>query len=349
MKVVTPDHFPQAALNAKPATKTRKDGTTATTYPVQFLGSPEYYWSRPTDIKRLTHEDVQAWIDSGKKSSTKGLKAAYQQALEPPTLDELMKAKKDLEAKFTNDEDEDEDGEMPDEPEEEEESEIELDDEGKPVKKSKGKRKAASRTPKKTPSKTPTKKRKTDNETETSTKKARTPRSNAKPKEVSPPSSPELTPEEARKKAHEQRVKNVMFIRHKLQKCLLGKDVPDDKLLDEVPGYLDKLDSVEASVDLFRETKIGKVLVRVNKLENIPRDDKLGIKEHVTKLLDKWQEVMDLQKKKDEEDAGGENATTTKEAPAAAKDTAVKSATEEPATNGHVDTSTTKEEAITTE
>lgn len=358
---MTPEHFPAAALAARPHSKPRKDGTSVTTLPVQFLGAPEYYWSRPTDIKRLTKEDIQTWLDAPRKSAAKGLKAAYSHALLDPKLEDLMKAKTELEAQLArNEEDDDEeddaeDVEMADEDEDaaaaaEDSDEIELDDEGKPVKKSKSKKskKSAStpKTPKKTPAKTPTKKRKTEeNGGEPSAKKSRaTPRSNAKAaKEPSPPASPEMSPEEAQKKAREQKVKNVMFWRHKLQKCLLGKDVPDDKLLDDIPGYLDKLDTVEANVDLFRETKIGKVLLRVNKLEKIPRDDELGIKKHVGKLLEKWQEVMDLQKKKDDEDASrAEGADGGAGDGAAAADKDVKEDKDDKATaksNGHAETS----------
>lgn len=83
-----------------------------------------------------------------------------------------------------------------------------------------------------------------------------------------------------------------MYLRHKLQKTLLGKDEPKGVELEEVPAYLDKLDHVDVDADIFRETKIGKVLSRINKLENIPGEEKLGIKRHVEKLLAKWQPAM---------------------------------------------------------
>ncbi|CCG83996.1 protein of unknown function [Taphrina deformans PYCC 5710] len=359
--IVTPEHFPAAALAARPQAKTRKDGTSATTYPVQFLGAPEYYWSKPTDIKRLSQDEVKANLEPGKKSTPKGLKAAYHHAQLGPTLEDLMKAKTALEAQqAASSEDEEEvDGDeaMPDEDDEaaaeSSEEEVELDDEGRPVKKSKSKKKAAAsaRTPKKTPTKTPTKKRKTEaNGNEPSAKKARaTPKSNAKVKERSAPASPELSPEEAKKKAYEQKVKNVMFLRHKLQKCLLGKDEPDEKLLEEIPGYLDKLDNVEANVDLFRETKIGKVLLRVNKLETIPRDEKLGIKKHVGQLLEKWQEVMELQKKKDDEDvlpkAEGEDGKAVAETKEEVK---APGTTDEQAVDGEAEVKTTNGTAAAT-
>lgn len=243
----------------------------------------------------------------------------------------------------------DEDDEMPDEDEAEAAAEdpdsedIELDDEGKPVKKSKSKKKA-SRTPKKapskTPSKTPTKKRKTDdaeNAPAPSAKKTKTPRGTARARQISPPASPELSPEETAKLQYDQKVKSVMFVRHKLQKCLLGP-VCEVKLLPDVPGFLEKLDNVDVDIQLFRDTKIGKVLVRINKLDQIPQDEDLKIKKHVGQLLEKWQETMDLQKKKDEEDAQSRAAPQSPLAePEIKNDAKSEDDAKETPTNGHTD------------
>lgn len=358
-QVVTPEHFPAAALAARPPVKTRKDGTSAVSYPVQFLGAPEYYWSRPTDIKPLSQDEIKGWIDSGKKSSTKGLKNAYQHALKAPSLDELMEAKIALEK-----DNEDEDEEMAEddaeeeavEEEDEEEDEVELDDEGKPVKKSKSKKKSTTaRTPKKTPAKTPTKKRKTtgateeDGETAPSAKKSRaTPKGTAKSKQAaaapSPPASPELTPEQQAEKAFEATKKSVMIIRSRIQKCLLGERC-DEKILPEIPGCLDRLDRIEPEVRLGRETKIGKVLTRMNKLGEIPRDAELGIKAHVRALVEKWSEVVQQIRRLDEEESssgGGNKTAKSTPAPAAAaaateektETTAPADATDAHATNG---------------
>lgn len=294
-QIVTPDHFPAQALAAKPNTKIRKDGSSTIAYPVQFLGSPEYYWSKATDIKPLTTDEAKSWLESGKKTNTRGLKSAYQQALEEPSLDQLMQSKIALqnstahanEAEEVEEEDNSEDQDM-------DEHDPELDDEGKPIKARKTK--GGNKTPKKS-SKTPTKRRKSDApDAESSAKKKSKPNSARKASvkviEHSTPSSPELTPEETKKRAWENKVKSVMYLRHKLQKTLLGKEEPKAVDLEEVPGHLDKLDNIEVDVDIFRETKIGKVLVRINKLGPIPGDEALGIKSHVTKLLSKWQEIM---------------------------------------------------------
>lgn len=325
--------------------KTRKDGSSAVSYPVQFLGTPEYYWSRSTDIKALSSEDVKAWIESGKKSSTKGLKAAYQHAQKKPSLEELMEAKTNIEAQQV-----DEDEDMPDEDDEAaeedvDEDDIDLDDEGKPIKKSKSKKKATARTPKKTPSKTPTKKRKTDvdeDEPRPSTKKSRaTPKASAKrnsspkqestssPREPSSPlaEQPELSPEEAAEQSFKQKKDGVMWLRHRLQKCLLGEKCVED-MLDDIPSWLDRLDPIDVDVRLLRETKIGKVLVRIRRLESIPRDEELGIKAHCSKLLEKWREAMEALKKLETEEAAHKSG-------AAAKDNGAEPTGKETATNGH--------------
>ena len=214
---------------------------------MQFLGSPEYYWSKPSDVKRLTVEDAKSWLDSGRKANSKGLKAAYEEAIGAPSLDKLMSAKTQIEARGTNGAEHNDS----DEPEIEDDLDPELDDEGKPLKKNK---KKSSRTPKGSATKTPSKRRKSEAaDGETSTKKLKS--SNKKPAARSnsgvAPESPELSPEESEKRTRANKIKTVMYLRHKLQKTLLGKDEPKASDLEEIPAHLDKLDDIEVDIDML--------------------------------------------------------------------------------------------------
>lgn len=248
-------------------------------------------------MKPMSKTTAKEWLNSGKMTSVKGLKAAYQQALEAPSLETLLEAKVKLESSAV-DEDATEVGLVDDE-----DNETELDDEGRPIKKKKGKKNT--RTPKKS-SDTPAKRRKTDSAAngDSAAKKLKT---SAKKTTERTTASPELSPEESRKRAWDNKYKTVMYLRHKLQKTLLSRDEPKGAELEELPSHLEKLDGIDVDAAILRETKIGKVLVRVNKLDNIPNDDKLGIKAYVTKLLTKWQDLMAEVSKKSSD--GGETQT----------------------------------------
>jgi hypothetical protein len=297
--VVTHDHLPPAAQAAKPATKGRKDGTTAAVYPVQFFGQAEYSWVKPADLKPLSKDEASSFLNSSKKATSKAIRAAYQVVLDNPTLESLLEAKNSIpSAQF-----EDEDEEMADE--DDEDAVVEDDDDEGPKKSKTAKKAATPRT--KTPKSTAPKRRKSEAaDGESSAKKAKTPV--VKKAKVTKPSerdaSPELSPEEEEKRKWQARKQQIMFLRHKLQKILLGKEAPAESEVDPVPGYLNDLSLCELDIEIFRETKIGKVLSRICKLENIPKDEKLGIKSKSREILEKWK-GKDLMSEEKKESAAG--------------------------------------------
>ncbi|BFZ55849.1 hypothetical protein PYCC9005_002890 [Savitreella phatthalungensis] len=300
--VVTTDHLTETALKARPT----KGKSTVLGYPVQFLGDAMYSWPRVPDVKRLTIEDAQSWLSSGKKASAKGLRAAYQAAISAPSLDELKSAKRKFDAANAEAENEidhqeengDEEAELGDR-EAGAEDDVGVDEDAEdaddidadsPV----SKRKKTAKTSKvskkivkaKATASTPTRK--------TPSKRARIEDDLDEPDKLNVSTETGKStgaPDCNVKDAWEKKKQHAMYYRHKLQKTLLSKDAPSAESMSEIPKFLQSLDELDVDTDIFRETKIGKVLSRIAKLESIPRDEELHIRSMVSSLLSKWQAI----------------------------------------------------------
>ncbi|RKF81744.1 putative pwwp domain-containing protein [Golovinomyces cichoracearum] len=100
------------------------------------------------------------------------------------------------------------------------------------------------------------------------------------------PTEPELTTEEKRKE--------ILFLRHKLQKGLLTKDQElkseDMKLMSE---FIEKLEAyTDLEVSIIRQTKINKVLKAILKLQEIPLEHEYRFKPRSQSLLDEWNKLF---------------------------------------------------------
>ncbi|KAA8576901.1 hypothetical protein EYC84_006941 [Monilinia fructicola] len=106
---------------------------------------------------------------------------------------------------------------------------------------------------------------------------------------VAPP-EPELTPEEKRLKKE----KEILFLRHKLQKGLLTKDQePKAEEMQQMSEYVNKLEGyADLEVSIIRVTKINKVLKAILKLPVIPKEDVFQFKSRSQSLLDKWNRLL---------------------------------------------------------
>ncbi|POS84875.1 hypothetical protein EPUL_002688, partial [Erysiphe pulchra] len=104
------------------------------------------------------------------------------------------------------------------------------------------------------------------------------------------PAEPELTIEEKRLK----REKEILFLRHKLQKGLLAKDqevkIEDMKLMSEFIEKLEAYNDLEATV--IRQTKINKVLKAILKIPKIPLENEYKFKSRSQNLLDQWNKLQ---------------------------------------------------------
>lgn len=109
-------------------------------------------------------------------------------------------------------------------------------------------------------------------------------------KEAVTPKEPELSPEEK----HARKEKEVLFLRHKLQKGLLTRDQePKEEEMKLMSEYIAKLEGFpDLEVSIIRATKINKVLKAILKLDNIPKEEEFQFKPRSQSLLDKWNERL---------------------------------------------------------
>ncbi|KAL2756415.1 hypothetical protein ACRALDRAFT_2027955 [Sodiomyces alcalophilus JCM 7366] len=101
---------------------------------------------------------------------------------------------------------------------------------------------------------------------------------------------PELTPEER----HLRKEKEVLFLRHKLQKGLLTREqIPKEEEMKLMSDYISKLESFpDLEVSIIRATKINKVLKAILKLHSIPKEAEFDFKPRSQALLDKWNKIL---------------------------------------------------------
>lgn len=321
------DMLPQTLLKGRPVTAARPDGTyredyadggkraADRTFPVMYLSTNEFGWVPNQDLHDLDPSKV---IDSINDKMRKDLQEAHRIAAESNPLDyykDLLRqfqeeleleeerqreaaAKRLATPKKAAKKSKSEDVDMMDVPEDDDEpvsqkksvsKKRKAEDDARTPQRSDSVKKpkikiTSSGTPKSngTPSST---KVKADGKTKT---KAKT---ESKAKEpVNVPAEPEPTPEEkVRRKA-----KEVLFLRHKIQKGLLPRDEePKADEMESVSDFLTKLEGFpDLEVSVIRETKINKVLKAVLKIATIPREDEFKFKPRSQTLLDKWNKLL---------------------------------------------------------
>lgn len=109
--------------------------------------------------------------------------------------------------------------------------------------------------------------------------------------EPAAPAEPEVDPETKRK----NKEKEVLFLRHKLQKGLLTRDQqPKEEEMKMMSEYITKLEGyADLEVSIIRVTKINKVLKGILKLESIPKEEEFKFKERSSELLGKWNKILE--------------------------------------------------------
>ncbi|KAI1416000.1 hypothetical protein F5Y13DRAFT_141011 [Hypoxylon sp. FL1857] len=111
-----------------------------------------------------------------------------------------------------------------------------------------------------------------------------------KEKEASAPKEPELSPEERRVRKE----KEILFLRHRLQKGLLSREQePKEDDMKSMSEFLAKLETFpDLEVSIIRVTKINKVLKAILKLDAIPKEEEFQFKPRSQSLLDKWNKLL---------------------------------------------------------
>jgi hypothetical protein len=104
------------------------------------------------------------------------------------------------------------------------------------------------------------------------------------------PEEPPLTEEERLVK----REKQVLYLRHRLQKGFLSRDqAPKDEDMTSMSEYLKQLEAHEdLESEVIRKTKVHKVLRAMQKLETIPMEDEFNFKKRSSDLLAKWSPAL---------------------------------------------------------
>lgn len=141
-------------------------------------------------------------------------------------------------------------------------------------------------------------------------------------KEVAAPAEPELDPVERRKR----KAKEVLFLRHKIQKGLLTRDQePKEEEMKTVSDYLTKLEGFpDLEVGVIRETKINKVLKAILKIGTIPREDEFKFKPRSQALLEKWNKLLAAEPTADGAPAAANGTSATTNGNGEAKSNGVK-------------------------
>ncbi|OAX80271.1 hypothetical protein ACJ72_05395 [Emergomyces africanus] len=109
------------------------------------------------------------------------------------------------------------------------------------------------------------------------------------PKQIEPEKP--LDPQEAKLKKE----KEVLYLRHKLQKGFLTRDqAPKEEEMASMSNYIQKLESYsDLEVSIIRTTKINKVLKAIIKLNSIPKDEEFNFRGRSINILNKWKTLLD--------------------------------------------------------
>ncbi|KAI0482781.1 hypothetical protein GGR56DRAFT_621546 [Xylariaceae sp. FL0804] len=104
------------------------------------------------------------------------------------------------------------------------------------------------------------------------------------------PKEPELTPQERATRKE----KEILFLRHRLQKGLLPREhAPKEEEMKPMSEFLAKLETFpDLEVSIIRATKINKVLKAILKIEAIPKEADFQFKSRSQVLLDKWNHIL---------------------------------------------------------
>ncbi|GIK07427.1 hypothetical protein Aspvir_003091 [Aspergillus viridinutans] len=109
-----------------------------------------------------------------------------------------------------------------------------------------------------------------------------------------PPKEPEKHVDQG--EAKERKQKEVLFVRHRLQKGFISRDQPPkEEEMTTMSSYFTRLEKVadDLEVSIIRATKINKVLKMIVKLNSIPRDEEFQFRRRAINILSKWKNVLD--------------------------------------------------------
>ncbi|OAP59778.1 hypothetical protein AYL99_04780 [Fonsecaea erecta] len=342
--------LPEMMINTRPVTTKKSDGTyneayadggkkvDERTFPIMFLGTNEFMWIHNKDLTPLTPDECK---DVQEKGKSKPLLAAYKVAAEghdlqffKNMLDEHAaalqyefdmkeareaekaaktdKKKRKSEAKVETEDVEMEDADVDVEPKKsskkrKKEVDEEEDEDEKPAKTPKTTK--IKLTTNKTPKTEEKKPKERATKARSEKRKSRAAQEDDEMADVAEPEPEEkpLDPVEARK----TREKEVLFLRHKLQKGFLSRDqAPQEDEMATMATYIKKLEAyADIEVSIIRSTKINKVLKGIIKLNTIPKDEEYQFRKRSVDLLSQWNKMLGAEPA--DGDAAGDKETAT--------------------------------------
>ncbi|KAI0462588.1 hypothetical protein LJB42_004082 [Komagataella kurtzmanii] len=266
--VIPEDRAPKPVLDAKPKGRAL--------VLVKFLADSSFYWQGPGTLEPLSKNLIDSSLKTKKIKTKKQLAAAYERALEEPTIDEEV---------AIDEEDEGHDGKSEDIDEDEEEDETgysseELEDGNKDE--------SDDTEENKKPARLASKQSKKKQAGKSKTSKNKVARGRVKAtgiaKVVSSPES-EYT--------YEKKHNAMRFFRANLQKSLLSRSEPpayeDLKRSNNTLEKLEKFNEVtDVSVDLLRSSKLHKVLKAILKVPELERPDDFKFHTRSQAVLNSW-------------------------------------------------------------
>ncbi|KAK2745072.1 hypothetical protein FQN55_006429 [Onygenales sp. PD_40] len=364
--------LPESLLSTRPVTTKKKDGTynepysdggkrvQDRTFPIMFLQTNEFAWIPNTDLTPL---DPESCKDVSEKGKSKSLVGAYQVAAEGHDLQYFKDMLRDHAQALLQDQQEREAraAEKAAKQEKKKRKSMDVADEQEMAEAGAEKRKSAKKRkkdagsdvesdkPAKTP-KTATKLKLTTPKTpatgETGKKaigsakaskaKAASAKKDKKGKAASDEDATETPKQQAKpidpQEAKLKKEKEVLYLRHKLQKGFLTRDqAPKEEEMGSMSNYIQKLESYsDLEVSIIRGTKINKVLKAIIKLNSIPKDEEYDFRGRAINILNKWKTLLDSdipstekeqpeEKEKEKPKANGHEQANGK--PAAAEET----------------------------
>ncbi|GKZ39158.1 hypothetical protein AbraIFM66950_011967, partial [Aspergillus brasiliensis] len=130
----------------------------------------------------------------------------------------------------------------------------------------------------------------------------------------------------SQEEAKDKKEKEILFIRHKLQKGFISRDQPPkEEEMTHMSNFFGKLEKhADLEVSIIRATKINKVLKMIVKLSSIPRDEEFQFRARAMSILSKWKNLLDAdttgpsddKEKEDKPKANGIHKESSVETPA---------------------------------
>ncbi|KAH7076495.1 hypothetical protein BKA63DRAFT_564884 [Paraphoma chrysanthemicola] len=317
--------LPESLLSKRPVSAKRIDGTYRDDfleggknakdrrYPVMFLGTNEFAWQVNTELLTFDLEDVKKDVESGNQNKkNKALWEAYQIAAEGHDLAHFKEVLQAHETAMAVDAEQRELKEIEKKEKAEKSAkrksvaaadsdDVEMEDAGDDATATGTKKAKGTKKRKKTdesdgenekPAKTPKTKLKLTTKTPkdgSAAKPKKETKSKKKASEEAEPAQPEEPPMTEEERL-QKREKQVLYLRHRLQKGFLSRDqAPKDEDMANMSDYLKQLEAHEdLEAEVIKKTKVHKVLKAIIKLNTIPKEEEYAFKQRSNDLLTKW-------------------------------------------------------------